>query len=38
MAKSNGELIAAAAKLTRMLGQEVATIAEAREIMKIPLR
>lgn len=38
MAKSNGELIAAAAKLTRMLGQEVATIAEAREIMKIPLK
>lgn len=38
MAKSNGELIAAAAKLTRMLGQEVATIAEARETLKLPLR
>lgn len=38
MAKSNGELIGAAAQLTRMLGREVASIAEAREMMNIPLR
>ena len=38
MAKSNGELIAAAAQLTRMMGREVASIAEAREMLDIPLR
>jgi len=38
MAKSNGELIDAAATLIRMVGTEPATIAEAREIMKIPYR
>jgi uncharacterized protein (DUF849 family) len=38
MAKSNGELIGAAAKLTRMMGREVASIAEAREMLNIPLR
>lgn len=36
MAKSNGELIAAAAQLTRMMGREVASIAEAREMLNIP--
>ena len=35
MAKSNGELIGAAAKMVRMLGREVATIAEAREMMNL---
>jgi uncharacterized protein (DUF849 family) len=38
MAKSNGELIAAAAQLTRMMGREVASIAETRETLDIPLR
>ena len=38
MAKSNGELVAAAAQLVRMLGREVATIEEAREIMQLPLQ
>ena len=38
MAKSNGELIAAAADLVRMVGGEPATIAEAREMMDMPLK
>ncbi|MCL4105886.1 UNVERIFIED_CONTAM: hypothetical protein GTU68_012524 [Idotea baltica] len=38
MAKSNGELIDAAATLIRMVGTEPATIAEAREIMQMPYR
>jgi 3-keto-5-aminohexanoate cleavage enzyme len=38
MAKSNGELVDAAAKLVRMLGREPATIDEAREIMALPFR
>lgn len=38
MAKSNGELIAAAAQLTRMMGREVASITEAREMLDIPVR
>lgn len=38
MAKSNGELIEAAAGMVRMLGREVATIEEAREMLDIPLR
>jgi 3-keto-5-aminohexanoate cleavage enzyme len=35
MAKSNGDLAAAAAKLTRELGREVASIDEAREMLSI---
>ncbi|MEM0999242.1 MAG: 3-keto-5-aminohexanoate cleavage protein [Bacteroidota bacterium] len=35
MAKSNGELVAAAARLVRMLGREPATIKEARKIMQL---
>lgn len=38
MAKSNGELIEAAAGMVRMLGREVATIEEAREMLDIPLK
>lgn len=38
MAKSNGELIGAAADLVRMVGGEPASIAEARAIMDLPLR
>lgn len=38
MAKSNGELVAAAAKMVRMLGREVATIEETREMMNMPLK
>jgi uncharacterized protein (DUF849 family) len=37
MAKSNGELIDAAANLVRMLGREVASIAEARAVLNKPL-
>jgi 3-keto-5-aminohexanoate cleavage enzyme len=37
MAKSNGELVDAGAKLVRMLGREVATIEETRALLKIPL-
>ncbi len=37
MAKSNGELIDAAAGLVRMLGKEVASISEARAILNKPL-
>jgi len=36
MAKSNGELIDAAAKLVRMIGREPATITETREWLNIP--
>ena len=36
MAKSNGELVAAAANLTRMLGQEPATIEETRTMLGLP--
>lgn len=36
MAKSNGELIEAAAKLVRMIGREPASIAETREWLNIP--
>lgn len=35
MAKSNGELVDAAAKLVRMLGRQPATIEETRKIMKM---
>lgn len=38
MAKSNGELVAAAAKLVRMLGRDVATIEETRAMMHMPLK
>ena len=38
MAKSNGELVEAGAKLVRMLGREVASIEETRKILNIPLK
>lgn len=38
MAKSNGELCDAGAKLARMIGREVATIEETREMLNIPLK
>lgn len=38
LAKSNGECVEKAAELIRFIGGEVATIAEAREILQIPLR
>jgi 3-keto-5-aminohexanoate cleavage enzyme len=38
MAKSNGELVAAAAGLVRMLGREVSTIAETRQTLNIPFK
>lgn len=38
MARSNGELTAKAAELVRLIGREVATIAEARDQLQLPLR
>jgi uncharacterized protein (DUF849 family) len=38
MAKSNGELVEAAAGLVRMLGREVATIDETRALLNIPMK
>ena len=38
MAKSNGELIDAAARMVRMLGREVASIDETRALLNIPFR
>lgn len=38
MAKSNGDLVARAARLSRDTGREVASIREAREILHLPLR
>ena len=38
MAKSNGECVGWGVKLARMMGREVATIAETREMLNIPLR
>ena len=38
MAKSNGELVEAAAGLVRMLGRDVSTIAETRQTLNIPFR
>ncbi len=38
MAKSNGECVESGVQLARMLGREIATIDEAREILKMPLR
>jgi hypothetical protein len=35
LAKSNGELVAKAAELVRLVGGEVATIAEVREILQL---
>jgi len=37
MAKSNGECVEAGATLARMIGREIATIAETREMLNIPL-
>lgn len=36
MAKSNGELVDAAATLAKMIGREIASIQEAREMLHIP--
>lgn len=38
MARSNGELAAQAAQLVRLIGREVATVAEARAQLQLPLR
>jgi uncharacterized protein (DUF849 family) len=38
LAKSNGELVARAAELVRLVGGEVASVAEARELLDLPLR
>lgn len=38
MAKSNGECVEWGVKLARMMGREIATIDETREMLKIPLR
>lgn len=38
MARSNGELVDAAANLVRMLGREVSSIAETRATLNIPFR
>ncbi len=38
MAKSNGELVEAGASLARMIGREIATIDEAREMLNIPTK
>ena len=35
LAQSNGELVGKAAELVRLVGGEVATVAEAREILRI---
>jgi 3-keto-5-aminohexanoate cleavage enzyme len=37
LARSNGELVAKAAALVRMLGGEVASVAEARQMLQLPL-
>jgi len=37
LARSNGELVAKAAELVDMLGGEVATIAEARQMLELTL-
>jgi len=37
LARSNGELVAKAAALVRAIGGEVASIAEARELLQLPL-
>ncbi len=38
MAKSNGELVEAGVTLARMIGREIASIEETREMMRVPLR
>ncbi|GAA4276610.1 BKACE family enzyme [Aquimarina mytili] len=38
MAKSNGELVDAGVTLARMIGREIATIEEAREMLNIPTK
>ncbi len=38
MAKSNGELVEAGATLARSIGREVASISDAREMLRIPFR
>ncbi len=38
LARSNGELVAKAAALVRMLGGEVASVAEAREVLQLPAK
>jgi len=38
MAKSNGELVNAGASLARMIGREIASIEEAREMLNIPTK
>jgi len=38
MAKSNGECVEWGVKLARMMGREIATISEAREMLKTPLK
>ncbi len=38
MAKSNGELVDAGASLARMIGREIASIEETREMLNIPKR
>ena len=37
LARSNGELVARAAELVRLVGGEVASVGEAREMLKLPL-
>ncbi len=38
LARSNGELVAKAAELVRLVGGAVATVGEAREVLGLPLR
>ena len=38
MAKSNGECVEAGVRLARMMGREVASIAETREMLNLPFR
>lgn len=38
MAKSNGDLVASGASLARNIGREIASVSEARELLKIPFR
>lgn len=38
MAKSNGELVEAGATLARLIGREIASVEETREMLRIPLK
>jgi 3-keto-5-aminohexanoate cleavage enzyme len=38
MARSNGDLIAQAARMAQDVGRRVATVAEAREMLRVPRR